>query len=280
MSQLELPGPPTIEPGRYLIASPQLVVVVNEPGARPARTRRRLLRKPGPEQAGELGSEPGNRVTRLTAVRPEPLADGRSGAERWLERMRTDHDAAAAELAGGVRAMNRVLHAHREATLDPTLTDVAADRALIRRLGFASGDQAADGRWEQAIELPEAPDSSRREALRWRERVAALLGGRVSSQPAAGAVIHAREDFDAGRLGDAALQLELAIRALDPARGGARGGPGQPGAGPAELQALAPRIAAIAAEALDSGLPAEREPEIEAGLKLVERELRRERAGR
>jgi hypothetical protein len=84
-------------------------------------------------------------------------------------------------VATALDVLNRAIHGHRIAAADPYVAEVARDGPLVTRIGFGSGEQVAEGDWEQARELP--PVSPKRRdrheaALQPQERLAALLGGR------------------------------------------------------------------------------------------------------
>jgi hypothetical protein len=146
-------------------------------------------------------------TTRATLVAAEPF-DGDGPAARWL-RAAGEADAGAA-----VTVLNRVLHLYRAATADPHVREVRRDQAVVVRLGFGDGERVADGRWVQAIELPAVHARTRRDAaLRPQERLAALLGGRDAALACEELVLRARQDVDAGRRREAALQLDAALTA-------------------------------------------------------------------
>ena len=82
------------------------------------------------------------------------------------------------------------------------------------RVGYGEGDQVADGRWVKALELPVADARTRRDAaLRPQERLGALLGGRDAVLACEELALRARQDVDAGRRREAALQLDAALTA-------------------------------------------------------------------
>lgn len=214
-------------------------------------------------------------LTTATVIRPEPLGDTVE-AERWLTELRGDDAAARAELDQALRLINRAVHAHRAAVLDPNMADVAAEHALVVRIGFGSGDDLADGRFDQAFEVPRLARRRLGEALRPQERVAAVLAGGETVPACELLILRARADLDAGRGREAALGLGPAVEALLADRG-EFGAPGQD----ADLEAIAERrisVDACAAEAL-RGEPAEaRLTELAQALALAERVLRRQRA--
>ncbi len=190
-------------------AAPQRVLVLATLGA----AERRLLR--GRRGATVRESEPEPVPTsRVTVIAPEPFDDRRS-AEEWLERLRGGASEARAEVDAAVAVVNRALHAHRAARADPRVRDVAADQALVVRLGFGAGDAVADGRYEEAWELPRARRGTARRSMEApEERFAALLGGRESVLACEELVLRARADLDARRPREAALQARVALESL------------------------------------------------------------------
>jgi hypothetical protein len=196
---------------------PEHVLVLSTLGA----PRRTLLRE---RRAHEATAEPAPVTTgRATLVAAQPFADD-AGAKNWLRAAREPVNGER-EAAGAVAALNRVLHLQRTAAADPYVADVRREQAIAVRLGIGEGEQVADGRWTQAVELP-APRGrrGRSAALRPQERLAALLGGRDAALACEALALRARQDLDAGRRRDAALQLQAALTA-----------------GLAELEAWAPR---------------------------------------
>jgi hypothetical protein len=189
-------------------AEPEYVLVLATLGA-PERRRllRRRRRRPRP---AEPSPAPAAVTTgRATLIAAQPFAST-AEAERWLQRVDGEAEAAAA-----TGALNRVLHAHRLASADPAVREVAREQALVVRVGIGEGEQVAEGRWSRAVELPApGPERQRRSAaLRPQERLAALLGGRDAPLAAEELALRARTDLDAGRLREAAFQLRVALEA-------------------------------------------------------------------
>ena len=110
--------------------------------------------------------------------------------------------------------VNRAIHAHRTAALDPHIGDVSLPGSLAVRVGYGDGEGLADGRWDEAIELPGESRKGRYETLAPQERVAAILGHNQPVDAATGALLRARADADADRLRDAALQLRVGLEAM------------------------------------------------------------------
>jgi hypothetical protein len=232
--QLEFPwelGPPD---GRYLLRSreaageteaggvggvggPQHVVVLNTLGARSradanagrgtlalpvlSARRARRPRETTPEPA-PLPS------TRATIIDPVSVSAERQ-AQAWLKDLDPEHETRAA-----TAVLNRVLYAHRIATADPHIHEVAPAQALVIRAGWGEGEQLADGHWGHALELPWAPTKRaqrRAAALRPQERLAELLGARTRELLCEELALRARLDLDQGRLAHAAVELDAAL---------------------------------------------------------------------
>jgi hypothetical protein len=214
-------------------------------------------------------------LTTLTVIKPQRLGSDEE-AEGWLERLRDDDDEMRGELAGALGLVNRAVHAHRTAVLDPHLPDVAGDHALAVRIGYGSGEDLADGAYTAAIEIPRSARRRRGDALQPQERVAAAMGGGERIPACELLVLRARADLDAGRHREAALQLQAAVESLLAERG-AFGAEGQE----ADLVALEARdesVRGAASGALEGGLPDEAVADVAGALALAERILRRQRA--
>jgi hypothetical protein len=174
--------------------------------------QRRLLRGRRGRTVEAAAPEPVP-TSRATLVAPEPFA-GEDDAKAWLAGLRRDGDAAAEELETAVRRLNRALHAQRAASGDPYAHDVSSAQALVARIGYGSGEEAAEGRFAEAWEMPRERRRTRRSMEAPEERFAAILGGR--DRPLAGEelVLRARADLDAGRTREAALEARVALEAL------------------------------------------------------------------
>jgi hypothetical protein len=211
--QLEFPWPLGPEPGRYCIREHlgegvRWILVLHTLGARERRVlpRRRRARDAPP-------SPPPDPVLTSRATLVDAAAiEGPATAQRWLRTV---------DLAGlaadGVGRLNRVLHAHRIASADPYAREVALGQALVARVGYGSGERVADGRWDEARELPRSSDGGgtrrRSAALRPQERLAAVLAGRDAVLACEELALRARADLDAWRVREAALQLRAALEA-------------------------------------------------------------------
>ena len=177
--------------------------------------------------------------------------------------------------------LNRVLHAHRIAMADPYAREVARDQALVVRIGFGSGEHVAEGRWDQARELPREPTTARRPAtaaLRPQERLASLLAGRDVMLACEDLVLRTRADIDAGRVREAALglraTLEAALAELEPWRE-------QAGLGQRldELRSREEEVAGAASAALLGGLEERQISAVGSVLGRLEAALRARTAG-
>jgi hypothetical protein len=271
--QFELAGTVGLDEGRYLGRDPERVLVVRIAGA-PEPPRRRIGRAK-PKRADPEAAVPTVPLTTLTAIRPRPLGD-QTTAERWLRALRDNPEAIAAELADALGFVNGAVHAQRTAVLDPGLADVAAEHALAVRIGFGGGEQLAEGRFTEALEVPRSARRRRGEMLRPQERVAAVLAGRETVAVCELLVLRARSDLDAGRGREAALQLRVGLEALLAERD-SLAAPGQD----EDLAALEERrriTGEAANEALRGELGDGRAAEVAETLRLCERVLRRQRA--
>ena len=250
-------------------------------GMRRGRRRRGRPRDSDPEAVPEVP------VTRITGIRPGPFAT-REEAEEWLRQTTDGQDAGGDLVDEALAVLNRALHAHRLATHDPYAGGASEALAIGRRIGFGNGDELADGRWEQARELPpSAGRRSRAEALRPQERLAAALGGREPVAACETLVLRARADLDGRRVREAALQLRVGLEALlaeveadAPTEGTEPLAADQAEAQIADLAELEERRAAVGAaanEALAGELSDTRADEVADTLRMCERVLRRRR---
>jgi hypothetical protein len=199
--------------GRYVVRShagmaAEHVVVIAREAADPGRRRGRRARSVAPVQ-----SVSGAPVTRATVIEANASASD-TDAEEWLARAAGPE--AEATVATALDVLNRAIHGHRIAAADPYVAEVARDGPLVTRIGFGSGEQVAEGDWEQARELP--PVSPKRRdrheaALQPQERLAALLGGRDAVLACEELVLRGRLDFERGREREGILQTHLALEA-------------------------------------------------------------------
>jgi hypothetical protein len=167
--------------------------------------QRGRLRGGRPRPTSEAEPEPVP-TSRATVISATPLASPTA----WLAELDRD-----AEVASALSVLNRALRAHRAAAADPYVAEVSAERALVVRIGYGSGDEVADGRYGEAMELPRFVGRRVRRSMEApEERFAALLGGREEVHPAEELVLRARADLNAGRPAEAALQCRVAIEAL------------------------------------------------------------------
>ncbi|MBA2349707.1 MAG: hypothetical protein H0V81_15610 [Solirubrobacterales bacterium] len=200
--------------GRYVLRGhagvPAHVLMLATLGAVERRTL--LGRKPRKPREAELDAGPVPVATgRATLVSAEPFAT-HLAAERW--RKEVDLDAEADQAIG---ELNRVLHAHRVAAVDPFVRELSREAALVVRVGVGEGEPLAHGHFTAAVELPPRPrskaDARSATTLRPQERLAAILGGRDVALACEALALRARLDADAGRTREAALQLRVALEA-------------------------------------------------------------------
>lgn len=198
--------------GRYLMRDhasqePRSVVVIGTFGA---PQRHRLKGRGGRKVTeGEPAPVP---ISRATVVKPAPFGDA-AEATRWMKGLKDE--SLETELTVASSELNALLRAHRAATSDHTVRDVAPSAALVTRVGYGIGEQVADGKYEQATELPYRPPRRRRsEQLSPQERLAAVVGGREAPLASEELILRARTDVDAGHWREAALQARIGLECL------------------------------------------------------------------
>jgi hypothetical protein len=250
-------GPPD---GRYLVrpsadALVESVLVLSTLGA-PQRARLGARRA----RAVTTADPEAVPTSRATIVAASPLPSPAA----WLAELDRD-----AEVDSAVTVLNRALRAHRAATADPYVAEVSRERALVVRVGYGSGDEVADGRYGEAIELPRGGRRVKRSMEAPEERFAALLGGREEIHPAEELVLRARADLNAGRPAEAALQCRVAIEALLALLEDSDG----------ELAAHRDAVATAANEALRGPVAAGNAALLEDAVVAMEKALRRRRLG-
>lgn len=276
-TQFELPGGLGIDAGRYLIRAQegdgQDVLVLAALQAPRRGRRRRPRRARGATQKPDAQPLP---AVRATVVRAEEFA-AEDDARQWLAQVRTDPDTRDHFAAEARALLNRAIHAHRAATMDPYVAELGPDFATATRIGYGNGDELAAGMWTEAIEAPPDPErrQRRREALRSQERLAALLGGRDEVAPYETLILRAHLDLDQGRLREAALQLEAAVRGLLGGLGEGSGDEQQSDL--AALRKRLPRLERTHAEALSQTPFEDAEGLLDETVAICERALRRHR---
>ena len=248
---------------RYAGDDPQHVVVIGELGAVP---RRRLGRR-RPRSAAPGAATDVVEVTRATVIATDPLPP--DGARAWLREAVHRREETVGE---ALVVLNRAIHGHRLAASDPYVREVSEAQALATRIGYGSGEQVADGDWEEATELP-PPKEKRSLLLSPQQRLAALLSGRDVALASEELALRARLDLDQGRGREAALQLSLA---LDAALAELEGWRASEAVSRRldELHKHRGAAADAAAAALQGGLQPEQTEAVEAALKRLEATLR------
>jgi hypothetical protein len=217
--QFDFAGTLPLADGRYLAGEPdsgeETVLVLQTIGAPPQgeRRRRRGRSAPADPEPAPLA------LTRATVIRAATPFGDRAEAARWLDEACEDEDRIEALAGEAIATLNRALHAQAVAAADPygrQLTPEQAERVL---LAYASGEEAAGGRFSDSRQIDLTPRAvsrrrQREEELRPQERVAAILRGREQLDACETLLLRARADFDAGRNREAALQLRVSLEAL------------------------------------------------------------------
>jgi hypothetical protein len=210
--QFELAFPLGPADGRYLRRSgeggdPERIIVLRTLGAR----ERRLIGGRRPTAVFEAPAAEALPTVRATLIGVQPLDD----PDEWLDSMRRDEPVREAEVASALRELNAVLRAHRAAAADPYAREIARWQPNVIRIGYGSGEQVADGRFDSAYDVPEPRQRVRSgEGVAPQERLAAMLGGSERALVAEELVLRTRLDLDAGRPREAALQARVALEAL------------------------------------------------------------------
>jgi hypothetical protein len=268
--QWEFAGSLGPEAGRYVLRryagdDPRHVVVVSSVG--PAAAARRRMGRRRPRAAAPGTAAAAVELTRATVIATEPIADDR--AREWLRRAVERRDETVGE---ALVVLNRAIAGHRLSSLDPYVAEVSEAQALATRIGYGSGEQVADGDWEEATELP--PQRERRSVLiAPQQRLAALLSGRDVALACEELALRARLDFDQGRGREAALQLSLALDAALAELEGWRASD-EVSRRLDELATHRSAVADAASAALQGGLQPEQTEAVEAALRRLESTLR------
>jgi len=238
------------------------VLVLSTLGA-PERARRLGGRRPRPVSAAEPEPVP---TSRATIARSQPFGSEEEAAT-WL----ADADLEA-ERDAAIAVLNRALRAQRAAAADPYVAEVSADRALVVRVGYGSGEDVAEGRFGEAVELPRSGGRRVKRSMEApEERFAALLGGREDVHPAEELVLRARADLNAGRPAEAALQCRVAIEAVLALL--------SDHADAARVEPHREAVAAAANDALRGAIAAGRAAALEDAVAAMEQVLKRRRLG-
>jgi hypothetical protein len=174
----------------------------------------------------------GKRARKVSDAEPEPVPTSRVTviaaeaftstleAEAWLAALKRDRDALVEEARLGAADLNRMLRAHRAAAADPwSAVEVSPLHALVVRVGYGIGDLVAEGRFDDALELPRTEVGAlsrgrRGDVIGPGERVAAILSGRDQLLACEELVLRARADIEAHRPREAALQARIALEAV------------------------------------------------------------------
>ena len=209
--QVEVPWILGPADGRYVVrghaGEPEYVLVIRTLAApvRRGPIGRRRTRRPQPVAPSSAPATA--TASRATLIGARPLSEP---GERWLRAadLGTEADRA-------IAVLNRVLHAQRVATGDPTVAPLTRASALAVRVGVGAGEQVAEGRWAEAalVPPPTTGRTTRSAGLRPTERLSAILSGRDVALACEELTLRARADADAGRWRDCALQLGAALPA-------------------------------------------------------------------
>ena len=194
--------------------APQSVIALKTLGA----PERRMIGSKRARKVAEAEPEPVP-TARVTLIAAEPFASALE-AEAWLAALKRDRDALLEEARLGTAELNRMLRAHRAAAADPwSALEVSPAHALVVRVGYGVGDLVAEGRFDDALELPRTEVGAlsrgrRGDTIGPGERLAAILSGRDQLLACEELVLRARADIDAHRPREAALQTRIALETV------------------------------------------------------------------
>lgn len=258
--------------GRYLTqpvtdAGSRLVIVLRTLGA----PQRRLLGRRRPRAVQRADPEPVP-TSRASVIQADPF-DSSDAAEEWLAKLRADEDVLRPAVDRAAGDLNRVIRVHRAVAADPYARDVSVDGALTVRVGYGRGEQAAEGRFAVAYEVPRRDPRRRRvERLSPQEHLAAVLAGREEVLACEEIVLRARADLDAGRPREAALQARIALECVLSELSGRL-----PGEALAELTGDREAVSEAGNAALEAAPPEHLESAVEAAVGRMEAAIRRHR---
>jgi hypothetical protein len=222
--QFDFPGSLGLPEGRWVerpagSSEASHVLIVSPLGATPAKRRKRVDCEPEATEAS---------WTRVTVID----VTGNDGEDP------EDRRKAAIEIVG------KAMVAQRVASNDP-LAEESPPKPIAARIGTGSGEQVADGRWEDAAEIPPGPrQKKRRRPAPTDGRFTSLLGGRSVVPACSLLALRGRADLDAGREREAVLQVEAAVAAAREELGGT--------VKAERMEALAAHGAALAAAAAEA----------------------------
>jgi len=146
----------------------------------------------------------------VTGERIDSAEDGSA----WLKAVNRERQRGVDAIRAATRIVNRALSAARAGARDPLVQEVGASRALAIRLGHGTGDELAEGRWTEAVELPQ-PRFGRLDDVEPQSRIAAVLAGRDQVHPAETLMLRAHLDAEQGRIEEARYGIRAAKASLD-----------------------------------------------------------------
>jgi len=271
--QVEASGTVALDDGRWMTRGhanrPEAIVLIEST----ERPRRRFLR---PRKVDPTGDVPVT-ATRLSVIDADPLeADDPA---RWLRSV--NPTAALRDALGTIR---RLVDLHAAAAEDPFPRPFLPEDLIRARVGYGSGDEVSQGRWqaERPITVPaDRAVAVRRsgQAMGPDERLADLLAGRDAVLAAERLWLRARADLHVGHEREAALQLRVALEAAIAELEPWRSAPGIDGALD-ELRACRRDVAELAGAAARGGLTPEQVADVEQTVARLGRALATRTRGR
>ncbi len=268
--------------GRYIVRHEHAAADVIVFGSSEATGRKRFgKRRRRSADTDDAVSGPSSTVT---VVLPDRFTDEQIAA-RWLADRSGDTDEAENEIEKALKLLNEALAAHRVASSDPYVSELDRDRAATVKIGFGRGEEIADQKWSEAMDLPELQKGKRRRRriIDPQIKFAAILSRKETALLAEELLLRAKLDLQTNRLRHAALQADLALEALLAEQGQSELEEGEKGERQASdlnwLRSQEKSLERIADSALGGDLEPESAAAIEEIVERMERFLRRRRYG-
>ena len=153
-------------------------------------------------------------VTVATVILADDPFESEDQASVWLNHI--DQDQSGELLEEAFAVLDRLLAAAAAATGRPYVTVWGDDQALSARIGVASGDEASEGRFREAVRIDvrggtAAPRRDRAARTMPLARIAAVLRGRERPRSCELLIPRVASDLRAGRELAAACAIETAV---------------------------------------------------------------------
>ncbi|HEX4109748.1 MAG TPA: hypothetical protein VHX88_16550 [Solirubrobacteraceae bacterium] len=189
------------------------ILVIALIGASVAQRRGLIVRRGPPVKGGEPPADVALQV--VTVVRAtRPFDRGRS-ANSWMDALRQDREEEDKFIDEALVLLNRAVRGYRIGSGDPYVVDVAREDVRAIRIGYGSGREVSEGRWDAAyLVLTPRSRQGRADRIRPSEIVAGVLNHRAPVFDSDELLLRAVLDLDQGRPRAAAFQLGATLELL------------------------------------------------------------------